>query len=252
MKRPRAFTLIELLVVVAVIAILAALLLPTLTRAKESGRRAVCASNLRQLTIALDLYAVDHDGFYPPRSPVGAWPTRLYGGYENLEVLLCPTERLPNAAGTPMDPDGAPRSYVMNAFSDYFLEVLSPSEYFGLTLGTHSGSLNEAQIRLPTETIVFAEKRTGRDEFYVDVASATAETFVTGPFPTSTAAPVSAFMDLVEQGRHLNSRNPKASGSNHAFADGSVRYIPYGQTLSPENQWAVTRAGRTNYAISPY
>src|SRR6185295_10621828 len=107
-------------VVVAIIAILAAILLPALNRAKESGRRVACASNLRQLTIALDLYAVDHDGLYPPRSQTGAWPSRLFSGYENLDVLICPTERLPNAAGTPLDPDSAPRSYVMNSFSDHF------------------------------------------------------------------------------------------------------------------------------------
>src|SRR6185503_3923035 len=89
MRGRRAFTLIELLVVVAIVALLGALLLPALTRAKESGRRVACASNLRQLAIALDLYAVDHDGLYPPRSQTGAWPARLFSGYENLDVLIC-------------------------------------------------------------------------------------------------------------------------------------------------------------------
>jgi prepilin-type N-terminal cleavage/methylation domain-containing protein len=55
------FTLIELLVVIAVIAILIAILIPVVNRARELGQRAVCLSNLRQLTLAWNLYADDND-----------------------------------------------------------------------------------------------------------------------------------------------------------------------------------------------
>ena len=68
MPNRRAFTLLEVLVVIAVIAILTALLLPVLSRAKDSGRRAACTSNLHQLFIATSLYAADHEGVYPPDS----------------------------------------------------------------------------------------------------------------------------------------------------------------------------------------
>jgi prepilin-type N-terminal cleavage/methylation domain-containing protein len=60
MKTKQSFTLIELLVVIAVIAILAALLLPALSRARASSRRAACTGNVRQINLAVHLYADDH------------------------------------------------------------------------------------------------------------------------------------------------------------------------------------------------
>jgi prepilin-type N-terminal cleavage/methylation domain-containing protein/prepilin-type processing-associated H-X9-DG protein len=61
-RRGRAFTLIELLVVITVIALLLAILIPVLQSARERAQRAVCMSNLRQLTLAWVAYADDHDG----------------------------------------------------------------------------------------------------------------------------------------------------------------------------------------------
>ena len=60
------FTLIELLVVISIVALLIGLLLPALKKAKESARRAVCLSNLRQICNGLHVYANEFDGYFPP------------------------------------------------------------------------------------------------------------------------------------------------------------------------------------------
>lgn len=67
----RAFTLIELLVVIAIIGLLISIILPALSRAREIGRRTVCATNLREIATAFWHYAEDHDGWYPAKGKYG-------------------------------------------------------------------------------------------------------------------------------------------------------------------------------------
>ena len=104
---PRGFTLIELLVVIAIIAILAALLFPTLSAARSSARTAVCQSNLKQIGTAVQVYAQDWDGAYPfgldfadasvnGRSAWKSFPTDLY---PNAYATVVELANRPNRGG---------------------------------------------------------------------------------------------------------------------------------------------------------
>ena len=93
-KNKRAFTLIELLAVIAVIGILAALLLPALSRAKAAAKRIHCVGNLKQLALATHLYAADnadHLPFFYQRARSLVWHHALLYGYldGNTNLFQC-------------------------------------------------------------------------------------------------------------------------------------------------------------------
>lgn len=98
--RHNGFTLMELLVVIAIIGLLAAILFPVFSRARESARRASCQSNLRQIGLAMEQYKNDYDTYYPAQHvvvKVGStnyntyWPTLIFPYIRSQSVFICPS-----------------------------------------------------------------------------------------------------------------------------------------------------------------
>ena len=87
------FTLIELLVVIAIIAILAAMLLPALAKAKEKAQRAQCSNNVKQITVAMHMYAGESRDFLPEPNWNQPWTVRgwLYDASRGAGTIPNPT-----------------------------------------------------------------------------------------------------------------------------------------------------------------
>ena len=227
-RLPRAFTLVELLVVIAIIALLMAILIPALSKARKQAQAVVCMSNLKQIGTAAHLYAEDWNGYVPAGTTISvAYPDKKpwfqgfmpYLGdkekkedYRDVKIFRCPS--YPDKRQT--------ICYVVNCF-----DFQNNSDYSGQGWGTHLPHKLTMYKRL-SETIYLADNEDG---WWREIIESLPEDQSTEQWKAASRCDIwnpnalaSSDDEELTWGRRV-ARNRHRKGYNALFADGHTSWL---------------------------
>jgi prepilin-type processing-associated H-X9-DG protein len=216
-------------VVIAIIAILAAILFPVFAKAREAARQTTCINNQKQIVVALQMFAEDHDGKYPcawfnerdvafgPGSPA-QWKAMIWDRLKTKGAFICPT-----------DPDGAQKDVVLVDQK----QLDSPASYrLNNTLvkrdadGAPAIPMEQSDIKSASEMILICESKPFAGLEWNQVAA-----YATTP--EGVAAQISP--SQVKEAQSPVPMLRHKEGSVFGFADGHARWMKWETTWKPSN-----------------
>lgn len=217
--KARGFTLVEILIVFAIVSILAALTFAVFSRVGEGGRRASCASNLKQLGMAFTMYAQDNirlpAGRGAPPDTGAGWAGSIYPYVRTTQLYICPSDAgIDNVRGS-----------VSYAYNNAFVQEYMPKY------------LKMSQFRNPSRTVLLCEISTQRE---FDISNANEDRS-----PSACGLPFCVLNDVryatgylggrifpPDAPEYLDKEGRHAGVANFLFVDGHVKSLR-GNQISP-------------------
>ena len=214
-KRRRAFTLVEMLVVIAIVGLLAALLFPVFARARANARRATCASNLKQIGVALGLYAQDYR-YYPSvdinaytNHTCGAWADKIQRYAKFDAIFVCPSAPYGAYSSSCPAPDKTDPKNIISYNGSYDLNIPNASYKRDPVTGASEmfyptfQNIGPVRYLRPSSTILVLDGDGG---------------FVSPGYQTPPATDAATLESYGVDAHH-------EGGANVAFADGHVKWM---------------------------